>query len=201
MNGNSHIYSGDIVAGSLMIPESRIVAGLLRKGVDNDQWHRAIVVDNLLQKRSPVSAKRQARLIKDRLSLMPQDFWELIEHSSHDIVKQALLAAAIKHSRLLGDFLDNIVRDHWRTFQKTLNKKDWEDYLNLCAQKDPYVENWTESTKRTLRQVVFRILAESSYIDGTKTKNLLPVIINTEVRNFLIANDEKYVLNCMESTG
>lgn len=200
MNSYSHIYPGDIVAGSLLIPESRIIAGLLRKGVNEKQWHQAIVVDNLLQKTSPVAAKRQARLIKKRLQSMPESFWELVEQSSHEIAKHALLAAAIKHSRLLGDFLDNIVRDHWRTFQKSLNNKDWEEYMNLCAQKDPCVDNWSESTKKKLRQVVFRILFEASYIDGTKSKKLLPVVIASEVRDFLVKHQEDYVLHCMEIT-
>ena len=65
-------YSGDISAGSLLITESRKIVELLLKQVNDDAWHKAIVIDNILQKRSPVAAKRQARLIKNRLILILQ---------------------------------------------------------------------------------------------------------------------------------
>jgi hypothetical protein len=194
------IYNGHITAGALLIPESRAVASLLKnKDLTPDQWQQAITVDNILQKRSPETAKRQARLIKNRLSLMPSSFLDLIEHPSHEVVTQALLAAAIKHSRLIGDFLDQVVREHWRTFQKQLTNRDWQNFLHLCSQRDPHVESWSESTADKLRRVVFTILVQASYIDGARSRNLLPVTVNTEVREFLVKYDEKYVLHCMQA--
>jgi len=71
----------------------------------------------------------------------------------------------------------------------------------LCSQRDPHIENWSESTKKKLRQVIFRILSEASYIDGTKSRSLLPVSITSEVKDFLIKYNENYVLNCMDVTG
>ena len=197
---NPSIYNGDIVAGALLIPESRALASLLKnEDLTLDQWRQAITVHNVLQKRSPETARRQARLIKNRLSLMPSSFLDLVEHSSHEVVTQALLAAAIKQSRLLGDFLDQVVREHWRTFQKQLSKRDWQNFLDLCSQRDPHVETWSESTADKLRRVVFTILVQASYIDGARTRNLLPVTVNTEVRDFLVKHDEKYVLYCMQA--
>ena len=54
-------YRADITAGSLKVAESRRVAELLLKGVDDTAWKRAIVDDNILQARNPESAKRLAR--------------------------------------------------------------------------------------------------------------------------------------------
>ncbi len=113
------IYNGDIVAGSLLIQESRKVAALLLEKTNPDEWHKAIVVDNILQKRSPASAIRQARLINNRLTRMDKDLWQLIRDGSSEIASQALLAASIKHSRLVGDFLDTILRHHWQTLEAT----------------------------------------------------------------------------------
>ena len=63
------IYNGDMAAGALLIAESRKIAQLLLKNLDEVQWHKAIVIDNILQKRSSAAAIRQARLIKNRLIL------------------------------------------------------------------------------------------------------------------------------------
>ena len=194
------IYNGDIVAGSLLTRESREIARLLLKNVDPDRWHQVIVVDNILQKRSPVAANRQARLIKNRLSLMNADLWKMIDKGSSDVANQALLAATIKHSRLVGDFMNTVIRQHWQTFTEKITVKDWNDYLESCAQIDPNVDKWTDLTRSKLKQIVFRILAESKYITSTRSPQLLPVSIVPEVKKYLLNNSENYVLHCMEVT-
>ncbi len=197
---NTVTYNGEIVAGSLLINESRKIARLLLNNADSEAWHQAIVIDNILQKRSPVTAKRQARLIKNRLSLMKPDLWEIVGDGSSDIAIQALLAAAIKHSRLVGDFMDTVIRQHWQTFKEKISAKDWKDFLEICAQVDPKVDEWTESTRSKLKQIVFKILAESKYISSTRSQKLLPVSIVPDIRQYLVKNSEDYVLRCMEVT-
>lgn len=200
MRYNTNIYNGDIVAGSLLIQETRKIASLLLNNVADEEWKRAIEIDNILQKRSPASAIRQARLIKNRLTLMTPELWRLIKEGNSDIAVQAILAASIKHSRLLGDFMDKTLREQWRIFTKNISIKDWKDFLETCAQVDPKVDKWTDSTRSKLKQVVFRILAESKYIACTKSLRLLPVSIIPDIRKYLIENSEDYVLRCMEVT-
>ena len=193
-------YNGEIVAGSLLIRESQKIARLLLKNADSEAWHQAIVVENILQKRSPVAAKRQARLIKNRLSLMNPELWDIVDKGPIDSIIQALLAATIKHSHLVGDFMDTVIRQHWQTFTKKVSVKDWKDFLETCAQVDPNIEKWTDSTQSKLKQVVFRILAESKYIVNTRSSQLLPVSIVPEVKQYLVNNSEEYALRCMEVT-
>jgi len=183
-----------------MIPESRIIARLLLEKADDKKWHQAIVIDNLLQKKTPATAKRQTNLIRNRLQLMSSDFWELILSLSTDVTAQALLAASIKHSHLLGDFMDIIIRDRWKTFKKTLTSKDWTDFMEMCAQADHEVTSWTEKTQNKLKQVVFRILAEAKYIESTRSLKMQSVSVFPEIRNYLVQNNEQYVLRCMEIT-
>ena len=197
---HANIYKGDIVAGSLLIPESRKIARLLLNRADSAAWHQTVIVKNILQKRSPAAAKRQARLIRNRLALMGPELWTMIDKGSSDIVTQALLAAAIKHSRFLGDFMDKIIREHWRTFKPKISNKDWETLFETCVQIEPAILNWSQTTLSKLRQVVFRILAEAKYIDGTRSLKLLPVSIVPEVRQYLKKHQENYVLRCMEVT-
>ncbi len=193
-------YHAEIVAGSLLIPESRKIARLLLDNHDEKAWYQAIIVDNILQKKSPATAKRQTKLIRNRLELMKPDLWELIDAGTSDVVTQALLAASVKHSHLLGDYMDRVMGEHWRTFKRILTHKDWNDYLEMCSQVDPVVASWSTTTQNKLGQVVFRILAESKYIDSTRKLNMLPVSIIPEVKAYLMDNDEKYVLKCMKVT-
>ncbi|MFP4257063.1 MAG: DUF1819 family protein, partial [Desulfobacterales bacterium] len=193
-------YDGGIVAGSLLVAESREIARMLLQGGGPEAWKEAILKGNILQKRSPETARRQGRLIQKRLSLMKPPLWEIIANSHTDLSTQAVMAAAVKHSRLIGDFMDAVVRPHWQTFQKSISDTDWNHFLAECAQLDPRVEAWSENTRKKLKQVVFRILAESGYLSDTKNRVLQPVSIEPELRKYLIAYNENYVLNCMSAT-
>lgn len=192
------VYSGDLVAGSLLVLESRQVAQLLLDGGGKAEWDESILTENVLQKRSPASAKRQARLIRNRLKLLGPEAWERISSGSAEVATQFLLAAAIKQSRLLGDFMNQVVREHQRTFQKQLSYHDWDKFFRTCAQVEPALESWTETTVKKVRQVIFRILAEAGYIDDTRSRRLLPVAVLPEVKQYLLNHKEEYVLRCME---
>lgn len=197
---NDKKYNSSIVSGSLLIEESRKIADLLLKDINSDQWYQAIVVDNILQKRSPVTAKKQARLIKNRLILMDRALWLLVRDGSAQVASQALLSAAIKHSRLIGDFMSTVLRQHWQTFTKRIDVKDWNLYLEQCAQIDPEIDTWKDTTRSKLKQIVFRILAEAKYIENTKSCKLIPVSLTPEIKSYLVKNKEDYVLRCMDIT-
>jgi len=192
------IYNAEISAGSLLLNESRIIAKLFLERPDEKTWHKAIIVDNVLQKKATSSAKRQARLIRNRLELMPGELLELVVNGNREVAIQALFAAATKHSRLLGDFIDEVLRQHIKTFNTHLTVRDWENYFSDCEQRDKSLKKLSATTKKKLGQVVLRILAEAKYIDNTRLLNLTPVHVAPEVYTVLANAGENYVLKCLE---
>ena len=191
-------YKADITAGSLKVPESRIIADLLLRGIDKRGWDDAVLNKNVLQARSPETARRLTRLIRGRLETMEADLWKLVRDGTGEVATHAVLAAAIKHSSLLGDFLDLIVREHYRLFSATLSNRSWEDYLDDCRGRDPDMPIWNESTRKRLRSSVFQILAQAGYIENTRSKRLQTVHIASQVLHYLERHNEHYVLRCIQ---
>ena len=191
-------YRADITAGSLKLPESRIIADLLLRVVDAQGWEQAIVTENVLQVRSPATAVRLGRLIRKRLELMEPDLWQLVRDGTGTVTTHAVLAVAVKHSPLLGDFLDLVVREHYRLFSTALSKKHWDDYLDECRGRDPDMPVWNESTRKRLGSSVFQILAQAGYIDSTRSKKLQTVHIASQVLRYLEKHNEHYVLRCIQ---
>lgn len=191
-------YSADIAAGALKLPESRTVAGLLLDGVDREGWKRAIEQDNVLQARNTSTAARIGRLVRQRLETMDADLWLLVRNGNGTVAIHAVLAAAIKHSPLLADFLDLVVREQFRSFSPKLSKAIWEDYLADCRGRDPEMPVWNESTRRRLRSSVFQILAQAGFLENTKTLRLQPVHIAPQVIRYLQDHDEEHVLRCLQ---
>lgn len=191
-------YKADITAGSLKVSESKIIADLLLRGMDKQEWQAAIIEQNVLQARSLETARRLTRLIRGRLEAMEADLWKLVRDGTGEVATHAVLAAAIKHSPLLGDFLDLVVREHYRLFSATLSNRCWEDYLVDCRGRDPEMPIWNESTRKRLRSSVFQILAQAGYIENTRSKRLQTVHIASQVLQYLERHDEHYVLRCIQ---
>jgi len=191
-------YKADITAGSLKLPESRVVAGLLLQGVTDSQWQSALYHDNVLQARTTETAKRLGRLIRSRLETMDEQLWRFVRDGSRIVATHACLAAAVKHSPLLGDFLDIVVRDQYRVFGTHLSASLWEDYVESCMARDPDLPEWSSSTVARLRSSVFQILAQAGYIEDTRTLRLQTNYIAEEVLSYLHDRDERYVLCCIQ---
>jgi len=191
-------YKADITAGSLKVPESRVIADLLLKGVDERGWKEAIQKDNVLQVKNPATAVRIGRLIRKRLELMGPELWRLVRDGIGTVATHAVLAAAVKHSPLLGDFLNLVIREQYRLFSTALSNKLWNDYLNECRARDPDMPVWNESTRKRLRSSVFQMLAQAGYIENTRSKKLQTVHIALQVLQYLEKYDEHYVLRCLK---
>ncbi|MFZ4440397.1 MAG: DUF1819 family protein [Syntrophales bacterium] len=180
-SSGSTCHNAEISAGSPMLRESRKIAGLLLDKPDDSAWRQAFFVDNILQKKAPVTARRMAKLVRNRLELATPELWRMVVDGNSEIATQSLMAATIKHSRLLGDFLNEVVKDHYKVFNRQLVVADWRKFLVLCSQRDAAVAAWSESTKAKLGQVVFRILAEAKYVDSTRSLKLAPVSLASEI--------------------
>ena len=191
-------YKAELTAGSLKVPESRVVADLLLRGVDASGWRQAMFQENVLQARSPQTAKRLRTLLRQRLQTMDADLWRMIRDASVTVATHACLAAAIKHSPLLGDFLDLVVREECRLYRESLTKKLWGDYIENCRGRDPEIPRWSDSTVARLRSSVFQILAQAGYIHDTNSLKLQAVHIAAPVLKYLEDHDEQYVLRCIQ---
>jgi len=191
-------YSADLTAGSLKVRESRIIADLLLRAVSDDEWEEAIYGKNLLQTRSPATAKRLTRLIRNRLELMGPDLWQLVREGSGTVATHAVLAAAVKHSHLLGDFLDTVVREQLRVFNETVPKNLFDEFLQDCRGREPDMPEFTQTTLKKLQTTVYHILVQAGYLSDTRVLRLQNMHIATPVIGYLEEQGEDYVLRCIQ---
>ncbi len=190
-------YKADITAGSLKLFESRRVANLLLQGVDVKGWNEAIVDRNVLQSRSPASAKRMASFIRARLNMMGPELWKLVRDGQGTVATHAIFAAALKHSPLLGDFVQLIVGEQRRHFASSLPLRLFDEYLEGCRERDYAMPEWNDATRKRLRSSVYQILAQAGVIDNTKNLQLEPVFFSGQVLSYLESEREYYVLRCI----
>ncbi|NOT17082.1 MAG: DUF1819 family protein [Sulfuriferula sp.] len=190
-------YNAEISAGSLMLPESRRIAKLLLENPTKERWIHALKDENILQK-NPATALRQAALIRKRLETLDAEGWQLIVEGDSELVGQLLLAASIKHSQLLADFLRDVYAQDLRRLEHSLSLNQWDGFLTECIHRDNQVEGWATSTKEKLFQVIVRILVEAKYLDTTRKMNLTPPMIHPGAASYLKRRGDAETLSIME---
>ncbi|MDB6134353.1 MAG: hypothetical protein JWM59_2596 [Verrucomicrobiales bacterium] len=191
-------YSADLTAGSLKPRESRVIAGLLLDKATEEQWRTAIVGENRLQSRTSATALRLSRLIRSRLEEFDDGLWLMVRDGSKPLATQALLAAAVKDSALLRDFLELVLREEHRLFRTHLSSGVWAPFLELCQSRDPAMPVWREATRKRLRSSVFQILAQGGYLTDTTSRELRRVTILPELQAYLEDRREFSLLRTLQ---
>ncbi|MGR5233650.1 DUF1819 family protein [Vibrio rotiferianus] len=191
-------YLGDLIGGSLMLRESQILAGLMLKEPTLSEWNEAIVDENILQKPSAASAKRNASTIKKRLSGLNNRFLEKLAYSGSDEASQLMFAATLINSPLLADFMRTVVVDAKQMYRESLTVDDWHHFWQDRSRLYPALAEMSEASTYKVSQVAFKVIADAGYIDSTKNKQLLNVYVSQDVRELLSEMDHDDVLQAME---
>ena len=194
------IYTATISSTPLRLRESRVVADLLLQSLSDQEWKAAVVQHNVLQVGSEIGVIRSSRIIRARLEPLGEGLWRMVRDGGRDLATQAAMAGAIRHSRLLGDFMDLTIREQRALFAKQLELYMWNDYIAGCRGRDPDMPHWSDSTIAKLRSIVFSVLAEAGYLENTRSLLLQNVFVDGQLAAYLRDRDETYVLRCLEVT-
>ncbi len=192
------MYSAEIVAGSLLIGETRKLAEVMLRDQSKSVWRDAVIVENVLQKKTHSTAKRMAGLIRHRLEKGESEIWKLIASGDFELSGQATLVLVIRRSRLLADFMSEVLGLKVRRLDFKLVQKDWDDFLQECELRDPVAVSWSALTKAKLFEVIVRILAEARYLNSSKEKIIQGVMIRPEIRSYLEAANDHTTLASLE---
>lgn len=190
-------YDSDMVGGSLMVRESRLIADLLIKNVNTEEWNQAIRSDNILQKRTPAAAIRNAQAIRKRLELLEPEFWQALRDGDDELATQVSLCAALERNLLLVEFMETVVADAYTTRMEALDYFHWSDFLDERSHRDASIASWKESSKKKMGQVAFRMLAEAGYLKSTRNPMLQRVLIRPEIIAMLNNTYRTRIARCL----
>lgn len=191
-------YLGDLIGGSLMIKESQLIAELLLTDPTKEQWDDAIVEQNILQKRSAASAKRNAATIKKRIATMDNNFLRALADANHEEAAQLMVAATLINSPLLADFMRTVVMDAKRMYRESIDMKDWESFWEDKSRLYPELTEMSESSTYKIAQVAFKVMTDGGFLESTRSKLLTNVYVTPDVRNLLIDMNQEGIIQAME---
>ena len=195
---HSFHYDSDLIGGSLQVRESRIVADLLLQDASPEQWHEVIQQQNRLQKRAPASAKRVAQAIRTRLERLDAPFWRAIRDGDDELATQVVFCSALERNLLLVEFIETVLKDAFVTRAGVLESYHWNEFLDERSHRDSAITTWTESSRKKMAQVVYRMLTEVGLLKSTRNMKLQKLMIRSEVRVLLDDSYRYRIKACLE---
>lgn len=157
-------YALSFTSGALLRHEALVAAPLYLQLRDWAKVREQIESGNLLQARTQTSGHRLARETVQRLAVLANSEIELLADSTASERGHLLWAAACRRYSLIGEFAEEVLREHYLLLTPMLSH---EDFDNFVASKSFWHDELTEvvpSTMRKLRANIFRMLREADLV-------------------------------------
>ena len=192
---NESPYKASLTRRQYLFHEMRVTARLVTSGLSDENIINTILRDNLFQYPTEKSTRDLARICIQRLrGLDDSALVASIGDSSSDVAKQICLYAMMKQSRLVRDFMVDVIGNKYRQQDLSFGKIDLNAFFFRLQEQDSTVATWSESTISKLKQVLTNVLIENGYLDSPKSTTLNPVLIDSSLLNSIEIHNDSAVL-------
>ena len=169
-------YRLSFTFGSLLIPETRVIADSFLRLGEWDAVREEVVEQNLLRKTRQESARRYVREIRERVKGAHE--WEVPIIAGHeggaDETRLVLLAVTVRYYRLVWEFLVEVIRYKVTGGDHRLLGFEFESFWERKAESAWEMREVTETSRRKLVQVAYRMLQEAGYLPAGRDGVIVP---------------------------
>lgn len=186
-------YQLSMTAAALRYHEAKIVTEVFIEIGDWSLAQNQVLSENLLQKPTSATAKREFGEIKNRLMTLSADQLRAFTTANLTELKYLTFLSCIKYYRLLNDFMIEVVRTKIQMFDYQILESDWANFIESKKQHIDKIGHSSESTLKKIRQVIFKMLADTEIIDDIKMKIIQPPLLSREFTT-LVCQDNPNLL-------
>jgi len=184
-------YNMSFSSGGLFLNESLRIAEIYLENKDWKLVRDNVLNNNILQARTESSLKRITREVISRLRLLTGNQLKLLISGSRQEQNFLLWLGVCKRHEFITDFAVEIIREKYLRLNYELTQQDYDIFYNHKSEWHTELEKLSETTKKKLRQVLFRIIREVEVVTSENmivpvffSKNLAQVIIQDNVSWF-----------------
>ncbi|MFC1796588.1 DUF1819 family protein [Pseudomonadota bacterium] len=171
-------YRLSFTTGGLFWSESiDLIDRYLHEG-DWDSLRTAVVSEDALHLRTRAASMRISREIISRLKELSEKELSFFNDASTQEQLWMLWVAVCRHYSFIREFAVEVLRENYITLRHKVDHKDFDAFFHLKAQVSDEVESLKESTRRKLRQNLFRMLREADLI--TESFLITPPILTAQ---------------------
>lgn len=173
--------------GGLFYTESLKALEVYQQERDWAKTRERILNENLLQTRTQSSAVRRAREICLRLEQLTEKQLHLLATGSPQEQYSLLWVAICKHHPFIKNFAIHVIREKYLRMDLLLEPADFDIFFHEKSEWHDELEQLTDSTKKKLRQVLFKIMREAEIL--SKDNMIIPGLLTQELASVLADDD------------
>lgn len=194
MPGNANLYNASFTSGALLFDETdALIKFVMENGVS--EIGKFAQEEGLLKINSKKARDRKVKEIIKRYQSVPVEFWSCYHELKSKSEKMVFLYfVCLKTYSLIRDFHWEVALTKWRQLDINLIKQDFMRFLNRSSDKHFEIDEWSETTKEKLGQVILLMMKEAGIIVSGKMKQ---VFLPSEFWLFFIKNGEGWFLEAM----
>lgn len=164
---NNSPYSAAITGCGFMINEMTAVLPLLMS-VDADALLKDEIINNrLLKINTETTRKRAIAEFQRRYKAVPPAFWKHYLDMSPQAQNIAMFFVVLKAYRICFDFQVNVVIKKWNSVSQSVTFNDVYMQMMEIAADDPFVDSWSDATKRKVVGSYLTILRKVGILDDS----------------------------------
>lgn len=157
-------YIMSFTTGGLFHRESVKLAALY---LELNDWNAAgekVIAENLLQTRTVSTLKRVSREVLARLKTLNPGECQHLVGAGHQDQAYLLWISVCRRYSFIADFAVEVLHERYVSLKGDLKPEEFDSFFNRKAEWHPELEKITPSTRKKLRQVLFRILREADLV-------------------------------------
>ncbi len=185
-------YSMAFTTCSLLKNESIQVAELY---LVHKIWYQVSKIatdENLLQYRTKSALKRTLSEIVSRLKLLSDEAINLLVNGYKEEQLQILWLAVCLRYPFIYEFSVEVVREKYRSMQYKIEQFDFDAFFNSKMNYHESLENITETTRKKLKQVLFKMMKEVEIID--KDDNVQASLLSEKIISVVSNMNREYMM-------
>lgn len=128
-----------------------------------------------MQARTASTAKRIIREILTRLMCLTEKELQLLVDGDRTEQNALIWIAICRNYQFIYEFSTEIIREHYLNYQFDISYNDFDAFFYHKADWHEEIEAISDSTRKKLRQVLFKILREVQII--SEDKKIIPAVL------------------------
>lgn len=122
---------------------------------------------------------------------------KLLIESNSSLAKQVALVACIRTYAFLKDFMHDVITVKASLYDFTITERDYNSFVSRTSLEHPEVDALSPNTRKKVKQVLLRILADAQFIDSVKTLNFNPHYLERSLKTHLLRKGNDHEVNLL----
>lgn len=186
-------YVLSFTAASLMTYEAQQIVELYLEEMNWKKVETEVVNNNLLQKGTVATRKREFVEVKKRLQTLTLAQINFFHDATSSDTRFLVFLSCLKLYQFMFDFASEVVRNKLLLFDYQILNSDYESFYESKALSYDNLNTVSESTQSKLKQVLFKILEQAELIDSVKNKNIQKPYLSEALIKLIVEDDPKYL--------